>query len=190
MRILSLLASLPLLAIAQVILPDNAIQGMALHVQDETGNMTYIHESEFEKYNISLVTGGGDGTNSTNSTSLETRGSGDYMVCDTPVIDIEDLRTGLILLTDQLGCDTLIQLQGGAPFKFVALTLYYGSTVVYICNYLEALLHFTGPTLFQHVTEAFSHCGQTNTAAWYHGANLDLSWGYTNAANEFCGPRQ
>ncbi|KAJ2982679.1 hypothetical protein NQ176_g1225 [Zarea fungicola] len=187
MRILSLLSFLPLLATAQVTLPENALEGLALHLQDDAGNITYIHESEFQNHGISILDG--VGMNSTNLTSLETRGGpGDNIVCDTPIIDIEDVRTILIVFADYLGCGSIISVPFRPKFKNSIISYYQGSAVVYICNYASTTDSYTGPNLVSYLSQAFTHCGETNTAAWYYIGRLKESWGYTNAANWFCGP--
>ncbi|KAJ2983694.1 hypothetical protein NQ176_g511 [Zarea fungicola] len=186
MRLLSLLAFLPLLVAAQVTLPEDALSGLAIHLKDESGNAVYVHESEFDKYGIVLQAN--PGTNSTNQTSLAKRGPPkDYRLCDEPVIDVEDLRNGLIDFADSLACGTGVVPDRFAPYTYVAISWYHGSTVLYICNYWETSAIYSGPDLVDYVSLAFNYCGMGNKAAWYHVGGADISYGYTNVKNWFCG---
>lgn len=96
MHLSSLLPLLPLLVAAQVFIPDGALEGVAVHLEDESGNITYVHQSEFENYGLSLVI---DDTsnNSTNSTLLMSRAlpPGDSITCD----DRRPLKLAIFILT-------------------------------------------------------------------------------------------
>lgn len=192
MRLSSFLPFLPLLVAAQVFIPDGALEGLAVHLEDESGNITYVHQSEFENYGLSLAI---DDTspNSTNITSLMSRSlpPGDSITCDDPrTFQIVDLHSNMIQLADYLACGYTIITNPSSNYKYVAMSNYKGSSVIYICNYSGSYRTMKGPQLFDFLEQVFNYCGQKSSAGWYHESFYNMAWGYTRNNYGFCGPAQ
>lgn len=192
MRFSSLLLSLPLLAAAQVTLPSDAVEGLAIHLEDESGNITYVHENQFEDYGIKLALDETTG-NTTDISSLRRRGlpKGDKITCENwKSFGIMDFRTNLVDFIDYIGCGYTIITNPGSSYKYVALSSYRGSNVIYICNYSGQYRTFKGAQLLDFAEQVFNYCGQRASAGWYTDSYDNTAWGYTNSYQGFCGPKQ
>lgn len=190
MRISLFLFFMPLLAHADISLPDNAIEGFALHLVDEAGNTTYVHQSEFDKHGISTAVEDTDPTE-TESVSRRALPPGDSITCEgEKPFDIGDLHHGLIKLMEYLSCGYTIITNPSAKYKYVVISHYEGSSVIYICNYSEKYRTIKGPQLVAFLGHVFDYCGQRNIAGWYKETVYNMAWGYTNSRNSFCGPAQ
>ncbi|KAJ2980942.1 hypothetical protein NQ176_g2333 [Zarea fungicola] len=193
----SLLFFLPLLAHAdvslpEVSLPENALPGFALHLMDESGNVTYVHESEFDSYGVSMSV---DDTyvNGTDTIPVTRRGlpSGDSITCESQkTFNTQDLHHGMIKLMEYLSCGYTIKTSPVSKYLYVASSHYEGSSVIYVCNYSGQYRTIKGPQLVDFLGQVFNHCGQRNIAGWYSEHFYDMAWGYTNNKNGFCGPPQ
>lgn len=191
MRISSFLPFLPLSVVAQITLPENALEGIAIHLQDDSGNITYVHQSNFAQYGISLVYSD-SGVNGTNSTSLEARGSlpnGDAIVCDSQrTLFIQHLHDNLIDMIDFLGCGYTIVTDTNSKYKYVAVSATLGSSLIYICNYSAEYREFQGWQLWEFVLKVFDLCGSRAIAGWYSQGLYNVAYGYTSSSYSFCGP--
>lgn len=183
---------MPLLAYAEFSLPDNAIEGFAIHLEDEAGNVTYVHHSEFDNYGISIALGDTDGNGT--ETTFETKRSlpqGDSITCERQkTFDISDLHHGTIKLMEYLDCGFTIITSTTSKWKYVAASHYEGSSVIYICNYSGSYRTIKGAQLLDFEEQVFNYCGQQNVAGWYTEHFYDMAWGYTNSKYGFCGPKQ
>lgn len=205
MYFLRLLTILPLVNAALVgglTLPAEAQEGLGIHLWNDDGNEMYIHESQFEQYNITVQPGIADPPPTATITapaatgtagSLAQRGlpGGDSITClrNTPVF-VPELHDGVIYFADNLGCGTTYLTNHYADFKYVALIRWQGSTVLYTCNYSGAERIWSGPGLVGYINQVFNWCNQQGVAAWYFDDYRKVSWGYTNRNNGYCGPAQ
>lgn len=191
MHLLPLLSLLPLL-VASVSLPDNALEGFSIHLEDESGNLTYVHESDFKAHGISIraLDTTPDSSSFTDLSRLARRlPPGDNINCVPKVtLDIMDLHTAMVNMADQIGCTYLINTNEGSRFKFVAATYYQGSTVVYICNYSNKYQELQGAQLISLLEEVFDFCDQKSVAGWYYDNYHRMSWGYTGSSHGYCQP--
>lgn len=190
MRI-SLLLFIPPLLTASLSLPDNALEGFSIHLEDEAGNVTYVHESDFEAHGIFTTVLDTNPANSTDPPSLIRRAlpPGDYINCEEKkTFNVADLHTGMVNLADQLGCSYIINTFKGARWKFVAANYYAGNSVIYICNYSNQDRTLQGAQLVDFLSEVFSFCGKKNIAGWYYDKFLNMSWGYTGSTHGYCEP--
>ncbi|KAJ2973281.1 hypothetical protein NQ176_g6697 [Zarea fungicola] len=193
MRTSSFLPFIPVLVASQVVIPDDAVEGFAIHLSDDSGQKIYVPESEFDKYGISMAVNdtyanGANGANGANSTSLNTRG--DQLFCDASNhFWIEDLHTNLIEFADYMSCGREVSVNPSAPWKYEAASFYIGTTVIYICNYSRNTFLVGAYDLFANVYRVFNDCGQNNIAGWILQGSTQLSIGYTNSNTGFCGPR-
>ncbi|KAJ2981477.1 hypothetical protein NQ176_g2002 [Zarea fungicola] len=196
MHLLPLLSFLPLL-VASLNLPDNALQGFGVHLEDENGNVTHVHESEFEAYGLSISAVDTTVASATNASTFSDFSAlarralppGDNINCVNSVsFNIIDLHTAMVNLADQLGCSFIINTNPGSRFKFVASTYYSGSAVIYICNYSNKYQELQGAQLVNFLEEVFNYCGQKSVAGWYYSNFEKMSWGYTGSSHGYCQP--
>lgn len=139
MYISSLLLFLPFL-VASVSLPDNALEGFSIYLEDEAGNLTYVHESDFKAHGVFTTFFDSNPKVATNASSPTRRGlpSGDFINCEQKkTFNIMDLHTGMVNFADQLACGFTINTFKGSRWKFVAANYYQGNSVIYICNYSD-----------------------------------------------------
>lgn len=196
MHLLSFLSLLPLL-VASFSLPDAALEGLAVHLEDDAGNVTYVHESDFEAYGVSIsvldtaLANSTDPSNFADFSALVERSlaPGDNINCVPKVsFNIIDLHTAMVNLADQLSCTYIINTNPGSRYKFVAATYYQGSAVVYICNYSNKYQELQGAQLVSFLEHVFNYCGQKSVAGWYYSKFQDMSWGYTGSSHGYCQP--
>ncbi|KAJ2980842.1 hypothetical protein NQ176_g2392 [Zarea fungicola] len=196
MHVLPFLSLLPLL-VTSLSLPDAALEGLAVHLEDEAGNVTYVHESDFEAYSVSFSVHHTAPDNSTDTSNFadfsaltgRSLAPGDNINCVPKVtFNIIDLHTAMVNLADQLSCAYIINTNPGSRFKFVAATYYSGSAVVYICNYANKYQQLQGAQLVSFLEQVFNYCGQKSVAGWYYNKFQDMSWGYTGSSHGYCQP--
>lgn len=188
MHFLPLLLSLPLLAAAQFTLPSDAAEGVAIHFEDEFGNITYVHETQFEEYGINLSL---NETTTNNVSSLKRRGlpRGDSITCENwKTFRIMDFHTNLVRMMDYIACGYTVVTSSTSNYKYVAISSYRSSNVIYVCNYSGQDRTLKAEQLVGYLGQAFTYCGQTASAAWYKSAYYNTAWGYTNSNQGFCGP--
>ncbi|KAJ2977296.1 hypothetical protein NQ176_g4454 [Zarea fungicola] len=197
MRLLSSFAFLLLLTTAAALnLPADAQEGIAVHFLDDDDNDVYIHETDFAQYNITLEERLPDPPLPTFPelpTSLAKRGlpSGDQINCEyNKPVDVTEFHNGMIYFADQLGCGVSIDTNHFARYKYVALIQWYGSTVLYTCNYSGAKRTYLGPTLVGYMVQVFTWCNKQSVAGWYFDNYRKVSWGVTSRNNGYCGPAQ
>ncbi|KAJ2978446.1 hypothetical protein NQ176_g3815 [Zarea fungicola] len=201
MHFLHFLSPLPLVSVALasgLTLPADAREGFGIQLWSDDGSQLYIHESQFEQYNITIQPGVPDPlpsgiaiapTATATVGSLVRRGSPITCLRGTEVF-VPELHDGLIYFADNLGCGTTYNSNRFASYKNVALIRWQGSTVLYTCNYSGADRVWSGPSLVSIIEQVFNYCNQQGVAAWYYDSYRQVSWGYTNRANGYCGPAQ
>lgn len=196
MRMLPLVASLfSLCAASSLSLPVDATEGLGFHLQDDAGNIVYVHHTELAAYGLTLGSNGTSDAGSVNNDarSLTERGNlpkGDSLNCDWKTsFEPNDLPLALVKFSDQLGRQGItVNQSGNAPYQWVALNYVYGSAVIYLCNYSGTNRNFQAAPLLSFLKQVYQNCQTYNVGGWYAEAFNNVAWGYTQSKGKsYCG---